>query len=250
LIDRSFIFIPGVGERTERRLWDEGIDSWSAFLGRERAGPMKGARKERADSLIHEAAKRLELRDLSFFTDLLPSRETWRLWPTFGGNAAFLDIETTGTRRTSPITVVGVHDQRGYRIALRGRNLSTSAIKEMLDDASMLVTFNGLSFDVPIIEHHFPGSVPKVPHLDLLHLARRLGFRGGLKALELQLGMVRPQDVQGMSGEDAVRLWRLYERDGNTNALRLLLKYNMEDIKNLRPIAERLVEMMKDRVMG
>jgi len=250
LIDRSFIFIPGVGERTERKLWEDGVDSWSAFLGMDRAGSIKGARKELADSMIMEARRRLELGDCSYFHDLIPSRETWRLWPTFGGNAAFLDIETTGTWRTSHITVVGVHDSRGYRIALRGRNLSTSSIKEMLEDASLLVTFNGLSFDVPIIEHHFPGSVPKVPHLDLLHLARRLGFRGGLKALELQLGLSRPQDVLGMSGEDAVRLWRLYERDGNTNALRLLLKYNMEDIKNLRPIAERLVEMMKDRVMG
>jgi uncharacterized protein YprB with RNaseH-like and TPR domain len=62
--------------------------------------------------------------------------------------------------------------------------------------------------------------------------------------------MARPDEVQGMSGEDAVRLWKLYERDSNRNALKLLLRYNMEDIINLAPMAERLVEMMNKKVKG
>jgi uncharacterized protein YprB with RNaseH-like and TPR domain len=112
----------------------------------------------------------------------------------------------------------------------------------------MIVTFNGRTFDVPMIESKFPGSVPDIPHLDLRFLGSRCGFRGGLKSLETALGLSRPDDVQGMSGEDAVRLWHLFEKDQSRNALKLLLKYNREDIINLEPITETLVDQMMKKV--
>ncbi len=62
------------------------------------------------------------------------------------------------------------------------------------------------------------------------------------------MGISRPDDVKGMSGEDAVRLWRLFERRSNRNALKLLLKYNREDIVNLRPLTEMLVEESRRRL--
>ena len=52
--------------------------------------------------------------------------------------------------------------------------------------------------------------------------------------------LARDSDIQGMSGEDAVRLWHVWERDGNRNALRLLVDYNMADVVNLKPMAERI----------
>ncbi len=111
----------------------------------------------------------------------------------------------------------------------------------------MIVTFNGASFDLPMIEHQYPGSVPSIPHLDLRFLARRCGLSGGLKNIEIQMGIKRPDDVLGMSGEDAVRLWRTYERDSNRNALKLLLKYNMEDIVNLEQMSEVLIQEIRRR---
>jgi len=63
------------------------------------------------------------------------------------------------------------------------------------------------------------------------------------------MGISRPEDVKGMSGEDAVRLWKQYERNSNRNALKLLLKYNMEDIVNLQPLARMLVDDISRSMM-
>jgi uncharacterized protein YprB with RNaseH-like and TPR domain len=250
MLKNSYIFIPGVGHSTERKIWNDGIQDWQGFLDREKAGPIKGKRKEDSDKIILEVSSRLRDNDLNFFSTLFRQRDTWRLWEDFSGNAIFLDIETTGTRRYSPITVVGAYGRRSFKALVRGKDLNSENVKQLLHDATMLVTFNGSTFDLPMIEGRYPGTIPRVPHLDLRFLARNCGYSGGLKSIELQMGVSRPDDVKGMSGEDAVRLWKLYERDSNRNALKLLLKYNMEDIINLVPMTERLVRMMTEKVKG
>lgn len=250
MLERSFIFLPGVGEATERRLWNEGVQCWDGFMENETAGPIKGERKLLCDRLISEAKERLKERDLAFLGKLFKCSDSWRLWDTLSGKALFLDIETTGTRRTSPITVIGVYDGREYRTAIRGKDLSRDRVREILGDGEIIVTFNGASFDLPLMEYQFPGSVPEVPHLDLRFLARRCGYTGGLKKIEMDIGISRPDEVKGMSGEDAVRLWRIFQREQNRNALKLLLKYNLEDIKNLKPLTEQLVGNIKKRSLS
>jgi len=250
MLRRSFIFLPGVGPTTERAIWDQGIIDWNDFIINEVAGPLKGERKTRSDNIIQRAEERFRSGDVSFFSSLFRSGENWRLWDEFGSKAVFLDIETMGTRRYSPITVVGAYDGKEYKALVRGKDLDHSGISDLFEGASMVVTFNGATFDLPMIEAQFPGSVPHVPHLDLRFLARKLGYVGGLKSIEHQMGISRPEEVQGMSGEDAVRLWKLYEREHNRNALKLLLKYNMEDIMNLSPMTETLVGSIKKKVIG
>jgi hypothetical protein len=236
-----------VGGTTEKKIWADGIPHWDAFLDSETAGPLKGKRKSDLDSHLETTRTRTEKMDLPFLSGLFKGCDSWRLWDSLKDGAVFLDIETTGTRRYSPITVVGTYDRNQFRTAIRKKDLSASRIREILSPAKILVTFNGSAFDIPMIEHQFPGSVPEVPHLDLRFLARKCGHSGGLKAIEIRMGISRPEDVKGMSGEDAVRLWRSYERDGNRNALKLLLKYNLEDIVNLEPLAETLIEDVRRR---
>ncbi|MGA1820038.1 MAG: ribonuclease H-like domain-containing protein [Thermoplasmatota archaeon] len=250
MLRRSFIFLPGVGVSTERAIWDQGIIDWTDFIRNEAAGPLKGERKTRSDRILIKAEEYLSSGDVGFFSSLFKAGENWRLWDDFGGRTVFLDIETMGTRRFSPITVVGAYDGREFRALVRGKDLDGPGISGLFEEATMIVTFNGATFDLPMIEAQFPGSVPRIPHLDLRFLARKLGYVGGLKSIEHQMGISRPEEVQGMSGEDAVRLWKLYERDRNRNALKLLLKYNMEDILNLSPMAESLVGSMKKKVIG
>ena len=247
MIERTFIFLPGVGSNTERRIWNEGVDCWETFLERDSAGPLKGERKNRCDSILMETKKRLGDRDLAYLSTLLKGSDSWRLWDTLSRKAAYLDIETTGTRRNSHITVVGVYDGNEYRTAIRGKDICRERIREIIGDSEILVTFNGASFDLPMIEYQFPGSIPDIPHLDLRFLARKCGLTGGLKKIELATGISRPDDVKGMSGEDAVRLWRIFERERNRNALKLLLKYNLEDIRNLEPLAEFLIKDIQRR---
>lgn len=249
MLKRSFIFIPGIGPKTEKTLWSKGISDWEAFLSRDRIPPLGQTRKEEGDRKILEAADHLEKRDLRFFSKMFRPGDSWRLWSTFRENVRYLDIETTGTRRDSPITVVGVWDGIRYDAAVRGFNLTTEKIQSMLKGATMIVTFNGSAFDLPLLEHQFPGSVEPRPHMDLRFVAYRAGFGGGLKSLEVTFGIERPDEVKGMSGEDAVRLWNNYVRDGNRNALKLILKYNREDIVNLQTISREIVDFLELHTM-
>jgi uncharacterized protein YprB with RNaseH-like and TPR domain len=83
-----------------------------------------------------------------------------------------------------------------------------------------------------------------IPHFDLCYAARALGFNGGLKKLEATLGIERDEEVRGMDGYDAVRLWELARREEG-EARRLLLAYNREDTVNLMRIAGILFSLLK-----
>ena len=106
--------------------------------------------------------------------------------------------------------------------------------------ADLLVTFNGARFDVPFLEQSFDLSL-EYPHLDLLYPCRQIGLDGGLKAIERTIGLER--DRPDVSGEDAVRLWREYER-GDEGALETLVSYNREDAVNLRTLADTVTERL------
>ena len=73
--------------------------------------------------------------------------------------------------------------------------------------------------------------------MDLCHTLKRLGYRGGLKKIEKQLGINRGEDTDGLNGMDAIRLWREYLR-GNEASLDTLIAYNQEDVVNLERLAE------------
>jgi uncharacterized protein YprB with RNaseH-like and TPR domain len=66
---------------------------------------------------------------------------------------------------------------------------------------------------------------------------RRLGLSGGLKSIERQVGIQRSRETAGLSGWDAVRLWREWRR-GSEEAREVLLRYNAEDVVNMVPLAD------------
>jgi uncharacterized protein YprB with RNaseH-like and TPR domain len=69
-----------------------------------------------------------------------------------------------------------------------------------------------------------------------------LGFRGGLKGCERQLGMDRG-DLKDIDGFFAVLLWDEYQRTGDQKALDTLLAYNVQDtitLENLMVTAYNL----------
>src|SRR5437667_2585290 len=85
-----------------------------------------------------------------------------------------------------------------------------------------------------------PGPDPPRPRASV----ERLGFVGGLKSIESQVGIIRSEETTGLGGFDAVRLWRAYG-EGDDDALDLLLEYNMEDVVNLEPLAELAYEGLR-----
>ncbi len=247
MLRHTFVHAPGIGLANERKLWDAGARSWSHFLDLVRSGRLPGERMAQLSLLVQQSHEALEARDLDFFARRLPSSEQWRLYEEFAESAAFLDIETTGLSPAfDQITVVGLLDRNGYRDFVRGRNLEE--LPEVAGDLPLLVTFNGAQFDLPFLQASFPGFRPQA-HLDLRFPLKRIGYRGGLKSIERQVGISRPDEVAGLDGFEAVRLWHRH-RQGDPEALETLRAYTREDVQNLRPLAQLVSERLRQQLAG
>jgi uncharacterized protein YprB with RNaseH-like and TPR domain len=250
MLQSTFIFLNRVGTARELSFWREGILSWREFIDRARIKGISEEAKASADEALSAAIGRLRGGDARYFASLLRSRDQWRCYDEFKDGAVYLDIETTGTSRRAQITVVGMYDGKRMHTLVKGQNLEAESLAALLEPARMLVTFNGAGFDIPMLETQFPGAVPDVPHLDLKHLLRRLGHTGGLKAIERDMGVERDLRIQYLTGQDAVYLWRLWQKKGVWNALETLKEYNAEDCRNLETIAGMACEDMRRRLMG
>ena len=247
MIRNSFIFVRCIGEKRERMLWENAILSWEDFLERERIIGIPSRKKPLIDLEIKEAKLNFDLGIPYFFAYRLPRREHWRLYGDFKHETCFLDIETTGlSPPEGEVTLVGVYDGREYRAYIKGINLSERALKRELGRYSLLVTFYGSAFDIPFLEACFPGINFNTPHLDLCFALRRLGLRGGLKRIEEELGL-RREEVKGMDGMEAVRLWKRWEKSRDKDALEKLVEYNRADVENLKPLAEYAYSELRRR---
>jgi uncharacterized protein YprB with RNaseH-like and TPR domain len=230
-IENSFIPVQGVGETTERRLWERGITRWEEFHP-ETVGDTTA---DRIEAFIDVARDHLDRGDPRFFRDAFPSGSHWRLYENFRDSACFLDIETTGlSKRRDRVTVVGIHRGGDTRTLVRDRDLSAKALRRELRKSKLLVTFNGKRFDVPFLEESLGVDVD-LPHVDLMYPCRQLGLTGGLKEIESTVDIDR--DRPDISGKDAVRLWREYER-GDEGALDTLVSYNRDDAANLETLMD------------
>ena len=95
----------------------------------------------------------------------------------------------------------------------------------------VIVTYNGKSFDVPFLEQYFNIQLDHA-QIDLRYVLYSLGFSGGLKGCERQLGMDRG-DLSDIDGFFAVLLWEDYQRTADQQTLDTLLAYNIQDTINL-----------------
>jgi len=235
VIARSFQLVPGVGPWRERDLWARGLLDWAAFQASPGASGLPDAVARDLAARIAEAEAALAGRDLVRLAELLPRRDHWRLYPRFADEAVYLDIETDGREAGRP-TVVSLFDARGLHVHLQGRNLE--ALPGALGRSRLWVTFNGRCFDLPVLREHFPDLPEPAVHLDLRFLCRRVGLRGGLKAVEEAVGVGRPPHLRGTSGWDAVLLWRAWTSTGDLEPLRFLVEYNLYDAFQLRSVAD------------
>lgn len=231
-LENSFVIAPGIGEKTEQRLWREGIKTWDGFEGNDVVG---AATHEKAASFLDKARKNLSVGNAPFFAHHLPSGGSWRMYEDFRDDAAFFDIETTGLdRERNVVTTISVYHEGETTTLVRGKDLSAERIESLLGAASVMVSFNGKRFDIPFLKHNFDISI-NTPHIDLYYLCKRLGLSGGLKRIEQELGVDR--DLEDIDGREAVRLWKQYQR-GEDEALETLIHYNQLDVVNLEDVLD------------
>lgn len=250
MLQSTFQLAPGIGPVKERSLWARGIACWDDLP----APPSVALSKQRDPALraaVEDARAALSRRDADALAAMLPAGEHWRMFADFSDDAAYLDIETGDDDvALAGISAIGWFDRRGPRIFLAGRDLDQ--FPSVARSASMLVTFNGLSFDLPILCRAFPEWTPPRGHIDLRHVLARAGHDGGLKSIERELHalrLARPAHLAGVGGWDAGWLWRRGRgRCGDRDALRLFVEYNLHDVIHLRTLVAYAYNLLSDRI--
>jgi uncharacterized protein YprB with RNaseH-like and TPR domain len=239
MIQSTFILLQGVGDYTERKLWSSGVSDWQSFLQVSSVPGIGRQRKLLHDEDLRLAECRFAARDARYFSGRLKSRDHWRLFETFRTRAVYLDIETTGEPAAyGNVTVVGLYGNGRMTSLVRNDTLTEDRLRDELAQYDVIVTFFGSVFDLPYLRAKFPRLALNHAHIDLCFAARRLGYRGGLKHLEVEFDIPRARDLLGLTGWDAVRLWQAGRLNGTS--LDLLLRYNEADCRNLERLADAL----------
>ncbi len=227
MLQHTFCHIPGIGMKTERQLWAAGITSWDHWQPQP---PIRLSAATRIDAarVLQDSLVALD-NDPVFFVDQLGSTEPWRIFPHFRDRTAYLDIETTGLDDYATVTTIALYDGREVFTYINGRNLD-DFVRD-IRKYQVIVSYNGKSFDIPFLERFFRIHLEHA-QIDLRYVLARLGFKGGLKGCEKQLGLHRG-NLDGVDGYFAVLLWNRYIQENDEKALETLLAYNIEDTVNL-----------------
>lgn len=253
-LERTFLHLTGIGPARERVLWAQGIGDWAALaavlaggtrpadLLRGEKGPVPGQLHPEASLWLYElghSVRDFAERRFEPFLERLEAKDHWRVLASAPDEVLWLDIETTGIDPGhADVTVVGVQDAAGFSSYVRPDDFS--ALSARVEAAPLVGTYNGRAFDIPFLRARVPGFPRPRAHVDLVPLCRAAGRKGGQKAIERALGLARDEDLEGMAGGDAVKLWALH-RAGKEGALELLLRYNRADVEMMPRIAVRVL---------
>lgn len=183
---------------------------------------------------------------LEGFRSLEPCLESLDGW-------LYLDIETTGLIGAATIAFLiglGGWTEEGFLVTQylltdrSGEEDLLQSVREALDSHPVLVTFNGKTFDMPVLNGRFVmgGLRPPVGppcHLDLLTLARSMGKRPqyghSLKDSVKRFAKVaREGDI---AGSLIPALYFIYEREKDLSILEPVLKHNRLDVLDMACLA-------------
>ena len=124
-------------------------------------------------------------------------------------------------------------------------------LAERMAQASCLVTFNGKSFDWPLLRTRFVlNRVPvpaEMPHLDLLHCSRRVfKHRGsGARLVHLEEQILGHRRVGDVDGALIPEIYFRFLRGGSSEALTPVLEHNANDLLLLAALLGELVRRFR-----
>lgn len=229
MLKNTFLHIPGIGIKTEKRLWKSGINDWDHILTHRQ----KGIPPKKHDALsecVKESKYQMASSNPNYFAERIPPSHHWRFFPEFRNSTVYLDIETTGmSRHYETITTISLYDGKSIFYYVKDQNLDQ--FPKDIKPYNVIITYNGKIFDVPFIERYF-GIRLNHAHIDLRYIMASLGYKGGLKSCESQLGFNRGE-LTDIDGYFAVLLWHDYLKNRNEKALETLLAYNIQDVLTL-----------------
>jgi uncharacterized protein len=173
----------------------------------------------------------------------------------------FLDTETTGLAGgtgTYPFLVgIAWWDAGGLEVEqffMRDYSEEHSlleALAERMAERRVLVTFNGKSFDWPLLETRYRMTRairPPVPraHLDFLHPARNLWRLriGSVRLAELELKVLGWNRGSDMNSSMIPQIYFEYLRGGPPEPLVPIFHHNQMDLRGLAALATRVLSLL------
>jgi len=178
------------------------------------------------------------------------------------GAVAYLDTETTGLNGGAGTYVFAAAVARPIDCGLRLAQLFLPQpgveaaflhrLRDELDAADGLASFNGGSFDLPVLRTRWvmarmPGELASLPHVDLLTLVRAL-YRHRMQSCTLRiveerlLGYERDDPIAGALVPDA---YFAYLQRGSSPMLEAVLEHNRLDVISLVHLHSRLLSRLE-----
>jgi uncharacterized protein YprB with RNaseH-like and TPR domain len=179
----------------------------------------------------------------------------------------YLDTETTGLAGGTGTCafLIGIGTPEGSQFVIRQFFLrdypeekpALAALAKALDGYAGVVTFNGKTFDIPLLETRYSLARLKSPferlaHFDVLHPARRL-WKLRLASCELTnlekhvLGIAREGDV---AGSEIPQIYFDYLRTGNAQALQPVFYHNALDVVTLAALTVELARALSEGALA
>ena len=195
--------------------------------------------------------------------DCLPPWARFELLGGMNGQTLFLDLETTGLAGGAGTYAFlvgcgwfdgGVFRLRQFFLADFGAERALlEAVGELAGNLACIVTYNGKTFDLPLLETRFSLQRMAMPfaeiaHVDMLHPARRMWREEEVECrltyLEQALcGHERESDVPGF--EIPSRYFQ-YVRSGDARPLQAVFEHTRLDIVSLAMLTARAAQLLEE----
>ena len=175
----------------------------------------------------------------------------------------FIDLETTGLSggagTVAFLVGCGYFDLGAFQVrqfllmSHSGERALLAAVAEFFEDADLIVTYNGKTFDVPVMEtrwlfHRMEMPLDGVPHFDMLHSARRLWKHDeqGCRLSTLERSLFDVRRVGDVPGLEIPSRFFGFVRSGDPRPLEPVLEHNRIDLVSLAAVTARAVKLARD----
>jgi uncharacterized protein YprB with RNaseH-like and TPR domain len=221
-----------------------------------------------------ERTDALKLLDPALPTDAKAGQQEGTPFPdpprNTSARAVFVDLETTGLSGGAGtlafLVGCGYFDLGAFQVrqflltSHSAERALLAAVAEIFEDADLIVTYNGKTFDVPVMETRWSfhriempsiGGEHGVPHFDMLHPARRLwknrmgdGYEdAGCRLSTLERTLFDVQRVGDVPGFDIPGRFFQFVRSGDPRPLEPVLEHNRIDLVSLAAVTARAARL-------
>jgi uncharacterized protein len=195
--------------------------------------------------------------------------------------AVFLDLETTGLSGGAGTVAflvgcgwfdLGAFQVRQFLLTSHAAERALlAAVADFFGGCELIVTYNGKTFDVPVMEtrwafHRIEMPLHGIPHFDMLHPARRLWRRrtsrtrphpaafgrtpphpdDGCRLTSLERTLLNMQRVGDVPGFEIPGRYFRFLRTGDAGPLEPVLEHNRLDLLSLAAVTARAARMAQN----